>query len=91
LEKLRYDPMNPLGASSGVFQHARRLNRMNRLFRESYSPEGPEVSAGYNKGALKIKLARKAEAKPKRIKINVGAEKTPEAKTPEAEPPGKAA
>src|SRR6476659_6819775 len=126
-----------------------RMNRMNRLFRESYGPEGPEealtttnfappvdideedidvhlenntltvhgerkiekeekeenfrrierqygsfvrsftlpssvdpgqVSADYDKGVLKIKLAKKAEAKPKQIKVNVGSQKTLEAK-----------
>jgi len=80
--------MNPLEAK-------RRFMRFMHLAcwktPEEYSPAGPEVSADYNKGVLKIKLAKKAEAKPKRIKVNVGAEKTPEAKTPEAEAPGKAA
>src|SRR5947207_12573773 len=137
-----------------------RMNRMNRLFRESYSPEGPEealtttsfappvdiyedehnitlkievpgidekdidvrvenntltvhgerkiekeekeenyrrverqygsfvrtftlpqtvdtdnVSATYDKGVLKISLPKKAEAKPKQIKVNIGSEK----------------
>ncbi len=33
-------------------------------------------SAQYDKGVLKIKLAKKAEAKPKQIKISVGSEKT---------------
>jgi HSP20 family protein len=84
-------------------------DRMNRLFHESYSPEGPEetenfrrverqygsftrsftlpssvdtgqVSAHYDKGVLKIKLAKKAEAQPKQIKVNVGGGKTLEAK-----------
>ena len=119
-----------------------RINRMSRLARESYSPEGPEdaltttsfappvridnntltvhgerkiekeekeenfrrverqygsftrsftlpssvdpgqVSADYNKGVLKITLAKKAEAKPKQIKVNMGGEKTLEAKAP---------
>jgi HSP20 family protein len=40
------------------------------------------VSAHYDKGVLKIKLAKKAEAKPKQIKVNVGSEKTLEAKAP---------
>src|SRR5437588_11250105 len=142
-----------------------RMNRMNRLFRESYSPEGPEealtttsfappvdiyedehnitlkievpgidekdidvrienntltvhgernvekeekeenyrrierqygsftrsctlpstvdpnnVQANYEKGVLKIRLAKKAEAKPKQIKVNVGGERTLEGK-----------
>jgi HSP20 family protein len=33
-------------------------------------------------GFRKIKLAKKAEAKPKQIKVNVGGEKTVEVKTP---------
>jgi HSP20 family protein len=45
-----------------------------------------QVSANYDKGVLKINLAKKAEAKPKQIKVNVGSEKTLEAK-----PAGKAA
>jgi HSP20 family protein len=42
------------------------------------------VQANYDKGVLKITLAKKAEAKPKQIKVNVGAgaEKTLEAKGP---------
>jgi HSP20 family protein len=39
-----------------------------------------QVSAHYDKGVLKIKLAKKAEAEPKQIKVNVGSEKTLEAK-----------
>jgi HSP20 family protein len=39
-----------------------------------------QVSANYDNGVLKIKLAKKAEAKPKQIKVNVGSEKTLEAK-----------
>ena len=37
------------------------------------------LRADYDKGVLKIKLAKKAEAKPKQIKVNVG-EKTLEGK-----------
>jgi HSP20 family protein len=40
------------------------------------------VSADYDRGVLKINLAKKAEAKPKQIKVNVGSEKTLEAKAP---------
>ena len=39
-----------------------------------------QVTAHYDKGMLKIKLPKKAEAKPKQIKVNVGSEKTLEAK-----------
>jgi HSP20 family protein len=34
------------------------------------------ISANYEKGVLKVRLAKKAEAKPKQIKVNVGGEKT---------------
>ena len=38
------------------------------------------MSAHYDKGVLKLSLAKKAEAKPKQIKVNVGSEKTVEGK-----------
>jgi HSP20 family protein len=38
------------------------------------------ASAHHDKGILKISLAKKAEAKPKQIKVNVGSEKALEAK-----------
>jgi HSP20 family protein len=38
------------------------------------------VSADYDKGVLKINLAKKADATPKQIKVNIGREKTLEAK-----------
>jgi len=41
-----------------------------------------QVTAHYDKGVLKINLAKKAEAKPKQIKVNVGSEKTLEMKAP---------
>ena len=47
------------------------------------------MSANYDNGVLKIKLAKKAEAKPKQIKVNVGSEKTLEAKTSGNAKPGK--
>jgi len=34
------------------------------------------VSANWDKGVLKISMAKKAEAKPRQIKVNVGSEKT---------------
>ena len=61
-----------------------RVERMYGSFTRSFTlpntvdPE--QVSANYEKGVLKIRLAMKAEAKPKLIKVNV--EKTPEAKSP---------
>ena len=61
-----------------------RVERMYGSFTRSFTlpntvdPE--QVSAYYEKGVLKIRLAMKAEAKPKLIKVNV--ENTLEAKSP---------
>jgi HSP20 family protein len=41
-----------------------------------------QVSAHYDKGMLKIGPAKKAEAQPKLIKVNVGSEKSLETLTP---------
>lgn len=53
-----------------------------RSFTLPSSVDTGQVSADYNQGVLKIKVAKKAEAKPKQIKVNVGGEKTLEAKGP---------
>ena len=61
-----------------------RVERMYGSFTRSFTlpntvdPE--QVTAHYEKGVLKIRLAKKAEAKPKLIKVNV--EKTVEGKSP---------
>jgi HSP20 family protein len=61
-----------------------RVERMYGSFTRSFTlpntVETEQVSAHYEKGVLKIRLAKKAEAKPKLIKVNV--EKTLEAKSP---------
>ena len=63
-----------------------RVERMYGSFTRSFTlpntvdPE--QVSAHYEKGVLKIRLAKKAEAKPKQIKVNVDGQKTLEAKGP---------
>ena len=61
-------------------ENFRRVERQYGAFTRSFtlpsSVDPGQVSADYNKGVLKIKLAKKAEAKPKRIKVNVGGEKT---------------
>jgi HSP20 family protein len=61
-----------------------RVERMygsfSRSFTLSNTVDTEQVSAHYEKGVLKIRLAKKAEAKPKLIKVNV--EKTLEAKSP---------
>jgi HSP20 family protein len=65
-------------------ENYRRVERQYGSFARSFtlpSTVDPEkVTANYEKGVLKISLAKKAEAKPKQIKVNVGSEKTLEAK-----------
>jgi HSP20 family protein len=65
-------------------ENFRRVERQYGSFIRSFtlpsSVDPAQVTAHYDKGVLKIKLAKKAEAKPKQIKVNVGSEKTIEAK-----------
>ena len=65
-------------------ENFRRVERQYGSFTRSFtlpsSVDSGQVSADYEKGVLKIKLAKKAEAKPKQIKVNVVSEKTLEAK-----------
>ena len=67
-------------------ENFRRIERQYGSFTRSFtlpsSVDPAQVSANYDKGVLKINLAKKAEAKPKQIKVNVGSEKTLEAKAP---------
>src|SRR5690242_12306159 len=58
----------------------RQYGSFTRSFTLPSSVDPGQVSADYEKGVLKIKLAKKAEAKPKQIKVNVGSEKPLEAK-----------
>ena len=65
-------------------ENYRRIERQYGSFTRSFtlpsSVDPSQVSAHYDKGVLKENLAKKAEAKPKQIKVNVGSEKTLEAK-----------
>jgi len=65
-------------------ENFRRIERQYGEFTRSFtlpsSIDPGQVSAHYDKGVLKINLAKKAEARPKQIKVNVGSEKTVEAK-----------
>jgi HSP20 family protein len=67
-------------------ENFRRVERQYGSFTRSFSlpssVDPQQVSANYNQGVLKIELAKKAEAKPKQIKVNVGGEKVLEAKAP---------
>jgi HSP20 family protein len=53
-----------------------------RTFTLPQTVDAEKVTANYDKGVLKIALPKKAEAKPKQIKVNVGSEKTLESKGP---------
>ena len=60
----------------------RQYGSFSRTFTLPNTVDTENVSADYEKGVLKIKLAKKAEAKPKQIKVNVGGQKTLEGKAP---------
>ncbi len=65
-------------------ENYRRVERQYGSFTRSFTlpntVDHEKVTANYEKGVLNIKLAKKAEAKPKQIKVNVGSEKTLEGK-----------
>jgi HSP20 family protein len=60
----------------------RQYGSFSRTFTLPTTVDTESVSADYEKGVLKIKLAKKAESKPKQIKVNVGGDKTLEGKGP---------
>ena len=74
-------------------ENYRRVERsygsFTRTFTLPNTIDAEQVTADYDKGVLKIRLAKKAEAKPKQIKVNIGSDKTLEGK--EAKSAGRAA
>ena len=66
----------------------RQYGSFTRTFTLPTTVDAEQVKASYDKGILKISLPKKAEAKPKQIKISVG---TGNEKTLEAKGPSKAA
>ena len=62
----------------------RQYGSFTRTFTLPSTVNHDNVQADYDKGVLKIKLAKKAEAKPKQIKVNVGGQKTLEGKEPKS-------
>jgi HSP20 family protein len=74
-------------------ENYRRVERQYGSFTRSFTlpntVDTENVAATYDKGVLKIDLPKKAEAKPKQIKVNVGSEKGE--KTLESKGPSKAA
>src|ERR1700692_1394249 len=67
-------------------ENFRRVERQYGSFTRSFtlpsSVDPGQVSAHCDKGVLKINLAKRVEAKPTQIKVNVGGEKTVEAQAP---------
>jgi HSP20 family protein len=64
----------------------RRYGSFTRTFTLPNTVDAENVTANYDKGVLKIQLAKKSEAKPKQIKVNVSSQgqsqKTLEGKQP---------
>jgi HSP20 family protein len=69
----------------------RQYGSFTRTFTLPTTVDSEKVSATYDKGVLKIALPKKAEAKPKQIKVNVGGVKVENEKTIESKGPSKAA
>ena len=65
-------------------ENFQRVERMYGSFTRSFTVPNTvdleQVTAHYDKGMLKVRLAKRSEAKPKQIKVNI--EKTLEAKSP---------
>ena len=53
----------------------RQYGSFTRTFTLPQTVDSEKVSANYEKGVLKITLPKRAEAKPKQIKVNIGTEK----------------
>ena len=58
----------------------RQYGSFTRSFSLPNSVDPEQISAHYSKGVLKIRLAKKAEAKPRLIKVNVDGDKSLEVK-----------
>src|ERR1700719_3711452 len=62
----------------------RQYGSFTRTFTLPQTVDQESVQADYDKGVLKIKLAKKQEAKPKQMKVNVYGQKTLEGKEPKS-------
>ncbi len=56
-----------------------------RTFTLPTTVDHDNIQADYDKGVLKVKLAKKSEAKPRQIKVSVGGQKTLEGKDKDLE------
>ncbi len=63
----------------------RRYGSFTRSFTLPNTVNTEDINASYDNGVLNIRLAKRAEAKPKQIKVNVGSQKTIEGKKPESQ------
>jgi HSP20 family protein len=67
-------------------ENFRRVERQYGSFTRSFtlpsSVDPEQVTAHCDKGVLRINLAKRVEAKPTQIKVNVGGERTVEAEAP---------
>jgi len=62
----------------------RRYGSFSRSFTLPNTVNTEDVNASYDNGVLTIKLGKRAEAKPKQIKVNIGSQKL-EGKKPESQ------
>lgn len=54
----------------------RRYGQFSRAFTLPPTVDGEKITADYKDGVLQVKLAKRAEAKPKQIKVNISAPST---------------
>src|SRR5271157_5479732 len=63
----------------------RRYGTFTRSFTLPNTVNTEDINASYDNGVLNIRLAKRAEAKPKQIKVSVGSQKNIEGKKPETQ------
>ncbi len=67
----------------------RRYGSFTRSFTVPSTLNTEDIKADYERGVLKIRLAKRAEAKPKQIKVNIGVQKPVEGSKTEPQAQGK--
>lgn len=74
-----------MGCGENYRRVERQYGSFTRTFTLPTTVDSENVQADYDKGVLKVTLAKKAAAKPKQIKVTVGVGKTLEGKEPKSE------
>ena len=69
----------------------RRYGSFTRSFSLPTAVNTEDIKADYEQGVLKIRLAKRQEAKPKQIKVNIGGQKPVEGQKIEAQAKGQVA